>query len=129
MNTCIDCGKEIFKGHGQKRCEECKRLHHNKIVARWYKKQNASKHDLYQFAKFLKTLTVEELQVLVSKYKNELKYIKNFSPDWYLIRSKLKAITTEYSSRDEQLDKIEAYEKDKERDEVLKNGEYDYEEY
>ena len=129
MNTCIDCGKQIFKGHGQKRCEKCQSDNRKKYYKRYFKKQNASKHGLYQFAKFLKTLTIEELQVLVSKYKNELKYIKNFSPDWYLIRSKLKAITNEYSSRDEQLNKIQAYEKDKERDEILKNGEYDYEEY
>ena len=122
MNTCIDCGKEIFKGHGQKRCEKCKRLHHNKIVARWYKKQGSNKCGIYQFVKFIKTLTSEELQVLYYKYKRDIKYVQPFTNEWQTIKSKLKALTTEYSVRDEQLQKIEAYEKDKERDEILKGG-------
>ena len=129
MNTCIDCGKQIFKGHGQKRCEECQQKHKKSYDTNYLKKANASKHGLYQYAKFLKTLTLNELQALVAKTKADLKWCKQFSPDWYLIRSKIKAITTEYSSRDDELERIEAYETDTERDEILQNGVDEYENY
>ena len=114
MNTCVDCGKQIFKGHGQKRCEECQQKHKKTYDSVYYKKANAPNHILYQYAKFLKTLTLNELQALVTKTKADLKGCKQFSPDWYLIRSKIKAITTEYSSRDEELERIKAYEEDAE---------------
>jgi len=129
MNTCVDCGKQIFKGHGQKRCEECKLLYRNKQKATWYKKANAPKHGLYQYAKFLKTLTKEELQVMYYKYMRDIKYIKKFTNEWQTMKSQLKAITTEYSSRDDELERIEAYETDTERDEILQNGVNEYEDY
>ena len=130
MNTCIDCGKEIFKGHGQKRCSKCQQKftkeRQRKYNTKYYKSHNAPKHGLYQYAKFVKTLTTDEIRALVSTYKNHLKYTKYYSEEWYLLRSKIKTLTTEYSSREEAEEKIKAYNDDKEREEILKSGEYEY---
>jgi len=114
MNTCVDCGKQIFKGHGQKRCEECQQKHKKIYDSAYYKKSNAPNHVLYQYAKFLKTLTLNELQALYSKNQQDLSYLKAGSFEWKTKKSQLKAITTEYSSRDEELERIKAYEEDAE---------------
>jgi len=123
MNTCVDCGKQIFKGHGQKRCEECQKQYQQQYQKQYrennpsynkayYKKANAPNHILYQYAKFLKTLTLNELQALYSKNQQDLSYLKAGSFEWKTKKSQLKAITTEYSSRDEELERIKAYEED-----------------
>ena len=128
MGTCKDCGKTIHRGHGQQRCESCQKEHNKENKYSWYKKAGAIKHDLYQYCKFLKTLTLEELQALYSKHQQDLKYIQAFTNEWQTKKSILKAITTEYSSREEDYkEKSKADSDDKEREEIIKRGGTEYE--
>ena len=132
MGTCKDCGKTIHRGHGQQRCESCqllnKKMYQKEYNNKYYKKAGAIKHDLYQYCKFLKTLTTDELMALVSSTKNDLKYTTLHSQEWYLLRSKIKALTTEYSSREEDYkEKSKADSDDKEREEIIKRGGTEYE--
>lgn len=102
MSNCLDCKKEITKGHGQKRCEKCQ-AEHMKIYFK-FKNMNIpssarANKEYYQFYKFIYKCTDTELSILIGVHKNKIKYTKD-QEEIKKERTLIKIITDEYTSKE-----------------------------
>ena len=123
---CVDCGEEIDGSHGRKRCKPCNDKW-RKVYARLYKAQKPPSYTnpkYYQYCKFVETLTDDEICALVSSKKKALKWETSYSERWYELRTCLKILTFYYTLREQERTekRIDEYDKDKEREDILKRG-------
>lgn len=94
MGYCVDCGKEICKGHGQKRCTACA------------KKRLQDSHGYPKYYDFAKTLTLDELRALVTKHRADI----NAAENYYQVlehRTLIKILTEVYSRKNEEKENAE----------------------
>jgi hypothetical protein len=115
---CVDCGKKFSPPCNRPiRCLECQ-----KEFRKGYQKEyqssywdtistNSHQSKFYQYSKFAKTLTDDELVCLVIKHIKCLKYARTYDERQDL-QTYIKILGTEYSSRDEErvTRQIEAWE-------------------
>jgi hypothetical protein len=128
-NRCIRCPKcqEEYQGGYQRRYQKKYqpewRENHSDYQPEWRENHsdyqssywsliptNSHQSVYYQYAKFAKTLSDDEIQVLVLKNMQKLKYAKDYD-EIQEIKTYLKILQTEYKSReaDRDLERIEGY--------------------
>jgi hypothetical protein len=131
MKTCVDCGKQIEKGI---RCSEC-RLRHRKEYMQRYNKlyrvgkpKSAINGKYYQYYKFVSTLTDDELRQLIVSNRKKIYETKHDFTRWTELKTKIKIVVDILNNRKnyESYKNIESeYNKDEERQEILKRGVYE----
>lgn len=99
--VCVDCGKPFSAtSNRQIRCKECQ-LKKRKLVQKqkWSKySTNSHQSRYYQYARFVETLSDDDIPALVSKYIQELSYVNDGKKR--VLRTYIKILQTEYSKRE-----------------------------
>lgn len=105
---CIDCGKRFSPPCNRPvRCLKCQEKYRKKYCEEWniqnWKTITTNSHQskFYQYAKFVETLSDDDIRALITKYTNELKYAKTYD-ERQEMQTYIKILETEYSSRDEE---------------------------
>jgi len=105
--VCVDCGKPFSAYNGlQVRCKECqlkkRRMVQKKYLSgnNYWNKYSTNSHQsrYYQYARFVETLSDDDIPALISKYIQGLCYVNEGKKK--VLRTYIKILQTEYSKRE-----------------------------
>ena len=110
IKECIDCGCPFDCTNTNIRCSKCQEEYRSKYQKKYQKRywvNKASRHADYQFWKFIKTLTDDEIRALIQIKRSKM---KEAGADIKQLRTYIKMLTEEYKVRNG--DRIERYTED-----------------
>ena len=144
MKKCIDCGEDFECKGRNTRCSSCQDRYRKRYQKKYqpeYKEKtghnkkywtdkpsSVSSGRYYQFYKFANELELDEIQIMVTKKRSQIKY-----QPWNKLelRTQIKILTQIYSKKlaDKKMEQFKEMEKDDERREIIERGYYEsYEE-
>jgi len=128
--TCERCDRDITFLHGNRRyCEECAKenkkeynIEYSNKYNKQYMKQfpKSARGEYYQYYKFIKTFTSDEIRTMVTKKKNDIKYAKE--SEIRELRTQIKLLTDVYKILRRKKMSMYYQKKDKEHQKILNMG-------
>jgi len=98
---CVDCGKSFSATNNRPiRCKECQLKRRREVQKNKWNKYSTNSHQsqYYQYARFVETLSDDDIPALISKYIREIRYANEGKKR--VLRTYIKILETEYSKRE-----------------------------
>jgi len=101
MKYCENCHKKIDRGNRAMRCEKCQKMQRKKNVKKYNKRYGSARQtkEMFQWAKWVKTLDNDTVIALITIYRQRLKQNHFNTDDHNKYKTMIKILTKLYKEK------------------------------